>query len=102
MLHVLTQEKQSIETLVFRQTSYTLKKDIKACLKPGPQVIEIFHAHSTEHKLFNVHKIYNIKTFSCFSDSDKSRMRFFLLINVKKRTIVGMLTFISRTNYMLS
>ena len=37
-----------------------------------------------------------------FSDSDKPRMLFFLFINVKMPTIVGILTFMSRKNFMLN
>ena len=37
-----------------------------------------------------------------FLGSDKPRMLFFLLINVKMPTIVGILTFVSRKNSMLS
>ena len=37
-----------------------------------------------------------------FSDSDKPRMLFFLLINVKMPTIVGILTFMSRKNFMFN
>ena len=39
-----------------------------------------------------------IKLFSC---SAQLRLKFILLINVKMPTIVGILTFISRINYML-
>ena len=46
-------------------------------LQPGPEVI---------------------KLFSC---SAQLRLKFILLINVKMPTIVGILTFISRINYML-
>ena len=42
----------------------------------------------------------NIKKITFFSDSDKPRMLFFLLINVKMLTIVGILTFMSRKNFM--
>ena len=37
-----------------------------------------------------------------FSYSDKPRMLFFLFINVKMPTIVGILTFMSRKNFMLN
>ena len=37
-----------------------------------------------------------------FSGSDKPRMLFFLLINVKMPTLVGILTFMSKKNFMLS
>ena len=39
---------------------------------------------------------------STFSGSYKTRMLFFPLINVKMPTIVGILTFMSRKNFMLS
>ena len=39
--------------------------------------------NSVEHEILNAHKNNNIKKFSFFSDSDKPRMLFFLLINVK-------------------
>ena len=38
---------------------------------------------------------------SVFSGSDKPRMLFFLLITVKMPTVVGILTFMSRKNFML-
>ena len=43
-----------------------------------------------------------ISKIQYFSDSEKSRMLFFLLINVKMPTVVGILTFISGKNVMLS
>ena len=39
---------------------------------------------------------------SAFSASDKPKMLFFLLINVKMPTIVGIFTFTSTKNFMLS
>ena len=39
---------------------------------------------------------------SAFVGSNKPRMLFFLLINVKMHTIIGILTFINRKNFMLS
>ena len=38
---------------------------------------------------------------SAFLGSDKPRMLFFILINVKMPTVVGILTFMSRKNLML-
>ena len=49
----------------------------------------------------NAHKFRNIKKFIFFSRSDKHKMLFFMLINVKITTIVGILTFINRKNFML-
>ena len=44
----------------------------------------------------------NKKKKSAFLGSDKSRMLFFPLINVKMPTIVGILTFMRRKNFILS
>ena len=55
-----------------------------------------FMLNSTEHEILNAHKYTNIKEFIFFSDSGKPRMLFFLPINVKMPTIVGILTFMSR------
>ena len=52
---------------------------------------------SVEHGILNAHKYKNIKKFGFFLGSDKPRMLFFPLINV-----VGILTFMSRKNLMLS
>ena len=48
--------------------------------------------NSAEHSILNTHKYKNIKKIA-FSDSDKPRTLFFLLINVKIPTIVGILLF---------
>ena len=45
---------------------------------------------------------FKIKRNSAFSGSDKWRRLFFQLINVKMPTVVGILTFMSRKNFMLS
>ena len=55
-----------------------------------------------EHEILIAHKYENIKKFSVFSGSDEPITLFFLLINVKMPTIVGILTFMSRKNFMLS
>ena len=70
---------------------------------PGPNVIKLFSCstNSVEHELLNAHEYKNIKKFD-FLGSDKPRMLFFPLINFKMPTIVGILTFMSRTNFMLS
>ena len=72
--------------------------------KSGPAVIKLFFVlNSVEHEILNAHKYENIKKFSFVLGSDKPRMLFFLLINVKMPTIVvGILTFMSRKNFMLS
>ena len=52
--------------------------------------------NSAEHEILDAHKFKYIKKFSFFQVLDKPRMLFFLLMNVKMPTIVGILTFISR------
>ena len=61
-----------------------------------------FVLNSIEHKILNAHKYKNIKKFGLFLGSAKPRMLFFPLINVKMPTSVGILTFLSRKNFMLS
>ena len=50
-------------------------------------------------KFLNAHKYQEIQHFS---GSDRPRMLFSLLINVKMPTIVGILTFMSRKNFIIS
>ena len=57
--------------------------------------------NSTELAILNAQKYKNIKKFSLFLGSDKPRMLIFLLLNVMP-TIVGILTFMSRNNFLLS
>ena len=61
-----------------------------------------FMLNSIKHEILNAHKYKAIKKFSFFSGSGWPRMLFFLLINVKMPTIVGILTFMSWKNFMLS
>ena len=60
--------------------------------------------NSAEHEILNAHRYKNIKKFNflSLSGSDKPIVLFFLLINVKMPTIVGILTFMGRKNFMLS
>ena len=51
----------------------------------------LFMLNSAEHKILNAHKYKNNKKFSISSGSFKPTMLFFLLINVKMPTIVGIL-----------
>ena len=61
-----------------------------------------FMLNSVEHEILNAHKYKKNQEIQLFSDSDRQRMLFFLLINVKMPTIVGILTFMSRKNFMLN
>ena len=71
---------------------------------PGPEVIKHFSCSpQLKMKILNAHKYKNIRKFSgFFSGSDKPIMLFFLLIKIQMPTIVGILTFISRKNFMLN
>ena len=72
------------------------------CSNPGPEVIKLFFMlDSAEHEILNDHKYKNIKKFGVFLGPDEPRMLFFPLINVKMPTIVGILTFMSRKNFVL-
>ena len=57
--------------------------------------------NSVEHDILNAHKYEGIKKF-VFLGSDKPRVLYFPLINVKMPRIVGILTFMSRKNFVLS
>ena len=61
-----------------------------------------FVLNSIEHEILIAHKYKNIKKFGFFLGSHKPRMLFFPLINVKMPTTVGILTFESGKNFMLS
>ena len=56
--------------------------------------------NSAKHGILNAHKYKNIEKH--FSGSDKPKMLFFLLIKAEMPTKVGISTFMSRKNFMLS
>ena len=58
--------------------------------------------NSAEHEILNAHKYKKYQEIQAFLDSGQPRMLFFPLIIVKMPTVVGMLTFMSRKNFMLS
>ena len=60
-----------------------------------------FMLNSVEHEILDAHKYKSIKKLGCFLGSDKPRMLFFPLMNVKMPTIVGILTFMSWKSFML-
>ena len=73
----------------------------RSCIKVSFQIgllgyKKLFMLNSAEHEILNAYKYKNIKKFSLFLGSDKHRMLFFLLIDVK------IPTFMSRKNFMLS
>ena len=57
---------------------------------------------SAEHGILNAHKYKYIKKITFFSNPDKRIMLFFMLLNVKLPTIVGILIFMSRKNIMFN
>ena len=61
-----------------------------------------FKLNSVEHEILNAHEYKKYLEIWLIFDSDKPGMLFFPLINVKMPTIVGILTFMSRKNFMLS
>ena len=89
--------------LVLAWKHFNLRQSVKT-IKPkqAPNYKTFFMLNLTEHEILNAHKYKNIKKFGFFLGSNKHRMLFFLLINVKMPTIVGILTFMSRKNFMLS
>ena len=76
---------------------------VSGILTPDPEVKKKFMLNLAEHEILNAHGyINNNQEIQHFSGSDKPRMLFFLLINVKMPTFVGILTFMSRKKFMLS
>ena len=61
-----------------------------------------FMLNSVEHEILNAHKYKKYQEIQLFLDSDKPRMLFFLLINVKMPTIIGILTFMDRKKFILN
>ena len=57
--------------------------------------------NSAAHEILNAHKYKKYQEIQHFSGPGLPRMLFSLLINVKMPTIVGILTFMSRKNFML-
>ena len=56
--------------------------------------------NSAEHKILNARKYKHIKKFSIFQAQVEPITLFFLFMNVKMPTIVGILTFMSSKNFM--
>ena len=68
----------------------------------GPTAINLLSCSTQLSMKFQMLISIKISRNSAFSGSVKPMMLFFLLINVKMPTIVGILTFMSRKNFMLS
>ena len=61
-----------------------------------------FMLNSTEHEISPAHKNLSYRQMKKFIALGLSDVVFIMLINVKKLTIVGILTFMSRINFVLS
>ena len=58
--------------------------------------------NSAEHEISNAHRCKKkYQEILIFSGSDKSTMQFFMLIKGKMPTVVGLLIFMNRKNFML-
>ena len=68
----------------------------------APRLKTNFILNSAEHEILNADMYKNNKKVSIFQAQISLECYFFLLINVKMPTIVGILTFMSRKNFMLS
>ena len=78
------------------------KTRVKVELQAGPEVIRLLSCStqlSTKFQLLLKTKIRQMKKFLALSISD---VVYIMLINVKMPTIVGILTFMSRINFVLS
>ena len=72
------------------------------CVKLGPEIFFQVHDNVAEHEHLKAHRYKIIKKFSLFSGSDKFRMLFFMLTNVKMPATVGIFNIYGQKNFMLS
>ena len=99
-------------TCIYCLTTYTLPRSKKMRQTKQIRHIQAFNSqtrprgyktffmlNSIEREILNVHTVKY--TYRLFLGSDKPRLLFFSLINVKMPTIVGILTFMSKKNFML-
>ena len=70
---------------------------------PAPEVIKLFFMlNSVENEICSAYKKIKYHQFKLSSSTAVLSMKFFLLINIKMLTIVGILIFINRKNFMLN
>ena len=80
-----------------------LQPFIEFKVSSGPKVINFFSMlNSTEHDISTAHKKTKILTKKKYLALSLSDLVFIMLKNVKMPTMVGILTFMSRINFMLS
>ena len=58
--------------------------------------------NSNEHEISTAHKILKYRQMKKFLALSPSNVVFIMLLNVKMPTVVGILTFMSRINFLLS
>ena len=69
----------------------------------GPRRFKAFFMlNSTENEIVTAHKTHNAANYRFILTFKLSDNVFIMLINVKMSTIVGILTFMSRINFVLS
>ena len=68
----------------------------------GPSYKTFSMPNTAEHEILSAHKNKKYQDIQRFSGVDKPTMLFFLHINVKMPTTVGIFTFMCRKNFMLS
>ena len=93
-------------TLSFFSINFTVQRHLRLTFGASADEVrgykQIFMLNSTEHEILNLISIKISRNLAFLSGSYKPRMLFFRLINVKMPTIVGILTFMSRKNFILS
>ena len=94
--------KKALHTVLTETFAYSLD----SCLTPQDAASVLWRqTRAGGYKTFfmlNLVVGIKISRNSVFLGSDKPRMLFFLLINAKMPTIIGISTFVSRKNFMLN
>ena len=92
-----------IETIFSSSTNQTRDcQKSRKHLNGGSKKFFMLKSTQLSMRFLNENKYKTYQENQLFSGSDKLIMHFFQLINVKMPTIVGILTFMSRKNFMLS
>ena len=80
-----------------------IKNNLEGYLEIRPQGYKTFFMlNLVEHEILNAHKYKKYLKTQRFLGSDKPKMPFFVLINIKMLIIVGILIFMSRKKSMLN
>ena len=104
-----TDNSSQMPSLARTSTIHTGKNRLRKSLKlrawdPGPRGYKTIFSCSTQLRMKFVQLMKKIKLqqFKLFSCTAELTMNYFLLINIKMPTTVGILIFISRKNFMLN